>query len=131
MLYFLLSTLVLTLYIDVVLSLSIDQDNDFFYSAPNQQQKKILMPPQHLARIIVTVYYMEQKNPTSTDCSAVRMMYNIASRIKSTLLRRHNGPDSVSNHQPHDCSLFTVYSGAYQRKHRSSASLAFVWGIHR
>ena len=24
-----------------------------------------------------------------------------------------------------------VYSGAYQRKHQSSASLAFVWGIHR
>ena len=25
----------------------------------------------------------------------------------------------------------TVYSGADQRKHESSASLAFVWGIHR
>ena len=25
----------------------------------------------------------------------------------------------------------TVYSGAFQRKHQSSASLAFVWGIHR
>ena len=25
----------------------------------------------------------------------------------------------------------TVYSGAHQRKHRSSVSLAFVWGIHR
>ena len=24
----------------------------------------------------------------------------------------------------------TVYSGAHQRKHQSSASLAFVWGIH-
>ena len=24
-----------------------------------------------------------------------------------------------------------VYSGAYQRKHQSSATLAFVWGIHR
>ena len=24
----------------------------------------------------------------------------------------------------------TVYSGTYQRKHQSSASLAFVWGIH-
>ena len=27
------------------------------------------------------------------------------------------------------CSTF--YSGADQRKHQSSASLAFVWGIHR
>ena len=25
----------------------------------------------------------------------------------------------------------TVYSGAYQRKHQSPTSLAFVWGIHR
>ena len=25
----------------------------------------------------------------------------------------------------------TVYSGANERKHQSSASLAFVWGIHR
>ena len=25
----------------------------------------------------------------------------------------------------------TVYSGAHQSKHQSSASLAFVWGIHR
>ena len=25
----------------------------------------------------------------------------------------------------------TFYSGADQRKHQSSASLAFVWGIHR
>ena len=42
---------------------------------------------------------------------------------------RHNERDSVSDNQPHVCS--TVYSGAYQRKHQSSASLAFVWGIHR
>ena len=26
---------------------------------------------------------------------------------------------------------WTVYSDADQRKHQSSASLAFVWGIHR
>ena len=26
---------------------------------------------------------------------------------------------------------WTIYSGADQRKHQSSASLAFVWGIHR
>ena len=41
---------------------------------------------------------------------------------------RHNGCDGVSNHQPHDCLL--VYSGADLRKHQSSASLAFVRGIH-
>ena len=39
----------------------------------------------------------------------------------------HNGHDSISNHQPHDS---TVHSGADQRKHQSSPSLAFVRGIH-
>ena len=48
----------------------------------------------------------------------------------STLLRRHNGRDGVRHHQPHHC-LLTVQSGADQRKHQSSASVAFVRGIHR
>ena len=48
----------------------------------------------------------------------------------SSLRWRHNGHDGVSNHQPHHC-LLTVYSGADQRKHQSSASLAFMRRIHR
>ena len=32
------------------------------------------------------------------------------------LHRRHNGLDSVSNHQLRDC-LLNIYSGADQRKH--------------
>ena len=47
----------------------------------------------------------------------------------SSLQWRHNGHDGVSNHQPYHCS--TVYSDADQRKHKSSAPLAFVRGIHR
>ena len=43
---------------------------------------------------------------------------------------RHDDHDGVSNHQPHG-SLLNRYSGADQRKHQSSASLAFVGGIHR
>ena len=43
---------------------------------------------------------------------------------------RHNDHDGVSNHQPHNC-LLNRYSGTDQRKHQSSASLAFVRGIHR
>ena len=43
---------------------------------------------------------------------------------------RHNEHNSVSNHQPHDC-LLNRLSDADQRKHQSSASLAFVRGIHR
>ena len=47
-----------------------------------------------------------------------------------TLRWRHNGHDFVSNHQPHHC-LFKRLFGADQRKHQSSASLAFVREIHR
>ena len=43
---------------------------------------------------------------------------------------RHNGHDGVSNHQPHHCLLNRLF-GADQRKHQSSAPLAFVRGIHR
>ena len=43
---------------------------------------------------------------------------------------RHNGHDGVSNNQPHHC-LFNRLFSADQRKHQSSASLAFVRGIHR
>ena len=54
-------------------------------------------------------------------------------RMMKTIQWRHNGRDSVLNHQPHGCLLnrLFVYSDADQRKHQSSASLAFVRGIHR
>ena len=48
----------------------------------------------------------------------------------NTLHWRHNDNGGVSNRQPHGC-LLNRYSDADQRKHQSSASLAFVWGIHR
>ena len=57
------------------------------------------------------------------------MCNNKRRRYMSPLRWGHNDHDSVSNHQPHGCLL--VYSGAHQRKHQSSASLAFVRGIHR
>ena len=44
---------------------------------------------------------------------------------------RHSGRDDISNHQPRHCLYSNVYSGADQRKHQSSVSLAFVRGIHR
>ena len=43
---------------------------------------------------------------------------------------RRNECDGVSNHQPHDCSLNHLFN-ADHRQNQSSASLAFVWGIHR
>ena len=50
-------------------------------------------------------------------------------KMISALQWRHNGRDCVSNHLPIVYS--TVYSGTDQRKHQSSASLAFVQGIHQ
>ena len=50
-----------------------------------------------------------------------------ASFVSSWLWWRHNGRDSVSNHQSHS----TVYSDPDQRNHQSSMSLTFVRGIHR
>ena len=54
----------------------------------------------------------------------------IHSYICRALQWLHNGLNSVSNHQPHHC-LLSRFSGADQRKHQSSASLASVRGIYR
>ena len=62
---------------------------------------------------------------TSTSFEAEFLHSNILSCKESTLHWRRNDHNGVSNHQPH------VYSDADQRKHQSSASPAFVWGIHR
>ena len=44
--------------------------------------------------------------------------------------QHHNERDGVQNHRRLDC-LLNRFSGTDQRKHQSSASLAFVGGIHR
>ena len=51
-------------------------------------------------------------------------------RLIITLLWRHNGANA-SQITSLTVVCLTVYSGADQRKHISSASLAFVRGIHR
>ena len=48
----------------------------------------------------------------------------------NSLQWRHNGHNSVSNHQPHDCLLNRLFRRR-SKKHQSSASLAFVQGIQR
>ena len=47
----------------------------------------------------------------------------------SALRWRHNGRDGVWNHQPHD--YLRLFRRRSKKKNQSSASLAFVWGIHR
>ena len=53
----------------------------------------------------------------------------------SPLQWRHNELARVSNHQPHDCLLNRLFKRRSKnikkiKEHQSSASLAFVWGIH-
>ena len=61
---------------------------------------------------------------TTTSCRRVKMPPIV-----------HYGDVIISATAPQITSLVivysTLYSGADQRKHQSSASLAFVWGIHR
>ena len=54
----------------------------------------------------------------------------VAISVNISLLWRHNERDGVSNHR-RLVVYSTVCSDADQRKHQSSASLAFVRGIHR
>ena len=58
------------------------------------------------------------------------MLYYFRNLGQPTLMWRHNEHNGVSNHRRLDC-LLNLCSAADQRKHQSSASLAFVEGIHR
>ena len=76
----------------------------------------------------VFIYILQMKaskfDPSRQD------LQDIMRYISNTLQRRHNGHDGYEiTSIAIVCS--TVYSGANQRKHQSSASLAFVQGIHR
>ena len=60
---------------------------------------------------------------------------NISQEVKILLCQRHYNDVIMTMIASQITSLTvvysTVYSDANQRKHESSASLAFVWGIHR
>ena len=62
---------------------------------------------------IFSIVYWWNRHVCNCHCNDV-LMSAIASQITSLAIVNSN-----------------VYSGADQRKHQSSASLAFVWGIHR
>ena len=78
------------------------------------------------------IYNLKHKQ-ISISFSAIALIHRVIQRVHTPLQWRHNGRDGVSNHQPHDCLLNRLFrhSGADQRKHQCSVSLAFVWGIHR
>ena len=51
--------------------------------------------------------------------------------FSKTLQWHQNGRDGVSNHQLLNCLLNCLFKRRSKKKHQSSASLAFVRGIHR
>ena len=62
------------------------------------------------------------------------MYHEVKSEMMASCYRHYN--DVIMDAMASQINSLTVvyltlYSGADQRKHQSSASLAFVWGIHR
>ena len=82
------------------------------------------------ANVLVTINFSTKAPLTKSQYLFRCWVGSFVTLSHYPLLWRHNEPDCVSNHQPHDC-LLNRLSGTDQRKHQSSASLAFVRGIHR
>ena len=92
----------------------------------------IVAPWRHMTQILVDTgskmacflmtlsHYLNQCRP----------IINVVLWRSDSLRWRHNGRDSVSNHQPHDCLLNCLFRRR-SKKHQSAASLAFVRGILR
>ena len=80
-------------------------------------------------------HFSEGKMPQNMHYTSKYALYlvhlNWPSVQLASLQWRHNDRDGVSNNQHHDFLLTQPFiQGADQRKYQSSASLAFVWGIH-
>ena len=69
----------------------------------------------------------QRKHQSSVSLAFVRGIHKMAD---ISLQRRHDECHGISNNQPLNC-LLNCFSGADQRKHQISASLAFVRGIHQ
>ena len=68
------------------------------------------------------------RNTPNTDVCGKRLM--IGRHFQMPLQWHHNEHNGVSDHQPHDCLPNRLFRRR-SKKHQSSASLAFVQGIHR
>ena len=82
-----------------------------------------------LQRICLTWSILKFSNTFCWSFAIIGIVGKIPLRFMP-LQWRHNGRDGVSNRQLHDCLLNRLLC-VYQRKHRSSASLAVVRRIHR
>ena len=93
-------------------------------------------PCEYQVRVYVFVYILLEtvsifKDETSDQSRYfIHLIFRIVQiddhQQNETLHWRHNDRDGVSNHQPRGCLLNR--SGADERKHQSSASMAFVRG---
>ena len=85
----------------------------------------------YISRIYIDVINYPCPNPNAG--LAVKEATGVATCVivwPRSLQWRHNDHDSVSNHQPQGCLLNRLFRRR-SKNHQSSASLAFVWGIHR
>ena len=79
----------------------------------------------HLTNFYITLHFMTKL--LVLWCHMMSLGFDKLTHLHCS----HNGHDGMSNHQPHQIVYSTIYSKADQRKHQSSASLAFVQGIQR
>ena len=100
---------------------SIRPSNFRCYADP-QRGESCCFPYRHMKDSLLSLWRIVLIEVILNAC-----MWNRESWI--SLQWRHNGRAGVSNHQCIYC--LTVSTGADQRKHQSSASLAFVRGIRR
>ena len=81
--------------------------------------------------VLIKMYPLRQENEYSpnNDHQITNASFSLTSR------QRHYNDVIMGSMASQIISLTvvysTVYSGADQRKHQSSASLSFVWGVHR
>ena len=94
----------------------------------------------YLTHTLRDVYFIQKwKSASSKTKERIRVfeMIPMNHKLKSygmtshALQWRHNECDGIWNHHCLDCLLNHLFRCRKQRKHQSSASLAFVWGIHR
>ena len=113
-----------------------------FHSRNDQHQKRALEYTCCWVQSLVSIFFRHllrwpfvhcSRQDPSLESHHPKTKYNsnmLCKRALRSSLWRHNGRGGVSRNQLHD-GLLNIHSGADQRKLQSSASLAFVRGIHR
>ena len=113
----------IVIVMDILYHVQANISNNFSSTTKRNYNKSAKQ--QHIYRIIKVT----SKPSRALIHWTVRRLTTRSCEITKPLQWRHIEGD-VSNHQSRDC-LLNRYLGVDQRKHRCSASLAFMWGIHR